>query len=84
MSWNRYSPEFSKQAVKQVIEFGYSAKEVSKRLDVPLDYVNAWLVEHQKAQNQERSITLHEVLLENIQLKHELSRLKKLDEVKQE
>ena len=37
MSSQRYSPEFKDEAVRQVVERGYSVKEVSERLDVVED-----------------------------------------------
>lgn len=34
MSGKRYTKEFKDEAVKQVIEVGYTVREVAKRLDV--------------------------------------------------
>ncbi len=36
MSNHRYSPEFKDEAVRQVIDRGYSVKEVSERLAISL------------------------------------------------
>ena len=56
MSWERFSPEFSKQAVKLVIELGYSVEDASNLLNVPLDYLNFWIAESEKEKSKRASL----------------------------
>lgn len=47
MSNRKYSAEFKAEAVYQVIERGYSAREISERIGVSLKsfyvWINAWI-----------------------------------------
>ena len=43
MSGQRYSPEFKDEAVRQVIERGYSAAEVAARLGVSAHSIYKWV-----------------------------------------
>lgn len=42
----RYTVEFKKEAVKQVVERGYSQKEVSENLGVSQPSLNRWIKEY--------------------------------------
>ncbi|UCF29070.1 MAG: transposase, partial [Chloroflexota bacterium] len=43
MSSQRYSPEFKDEAVRQIIERGYSVSEVSERLGVSSHSLYKWV-----------------------------------------
>jgi len=43
MSYQRYSEEFKKEAVKQVTERGHSVSDVSKRLDISIKSLYVWV-----------------------------------------
>ena len=43
MSNQRYTPEFKDEAVRQVIERGYSVAEVSSRLGVSTHSLHKWV-----------------------------------------
>lgn len=43
MSKKKYTLEFKQEAVKLILEEGYSQSEVSKRLDVPPVNLNRWV-----------------------------------------
>ena len=43
MGQQRYSPEFQDEAVHQVIECGYSVKEVAERLGVSAHSLYKWV-----------------------------------------
>lgn len=49
MSGKRYSDEFKVEAAKQVIEQGWSTREVASRLGVSIDALYAWVREQRKA-----------------------------------
>ena len=58
MSNQRYTPEFKDEAVRQVLERGYSIAEVSERLGVSTHSVHKWV----KAVNSDKSDELTEEL----------------------
>ena len=43
MSGQRYTPEFKNEAVRQVIERGYSVSEIAKRLGVSTHSLYKWV-----------------------------------------
>lgn len=43
MSNQRYSPEFKDEAVRQILERGYSVAEVSQRLGVSVHSPHKWV-----------------------------------------
>lgn len=51
MSNPRYSPEFKDEAVRQVTERKYSAREVAERLGVPLNTLYIWIRKARPAQS---------------------------------
>jgi len=73
MSNQRYSQEFRDEAVRQVIERGYSVKEVAERLGVSSHSLYTWVRKARpaKAEGDELAATK----LENQRLKAELRRL---------
>jgi transposase len=73
MSNPRYSDEFKAEAVRQVLERGYSVKEVAERIGVCTDSLYKW-VRLAKA-NDPASDELAKTKLENQRLKAELRRV---------
>ena len=74
MSNNRYPKEFRTEAVKQIIDRGYSVQEVSQRLGVSTHSLYKWLKASgrwgDKAQGEETDA----IRQENMRLKAELKR----------
>jgi len=49
MQRTKYAPEFKDEAVKQVIDKGYSVVDVAKRLGIPDNVLYAWVSKFKKA-----------------------------------
>ncbi len=75
MSNRKFSEEFKAEAVKQVVERGYSAKEVSERIGVSLKSLYAWLKEARERDGGKDVAHLDEIRRDNIRLKAELKRV---------
>ena len=73
MSNQRYSEEFRSEAVRQVIDRGYSVKEVAERIGVSTHSLYKW-VRDTKAANPAND-ELAKPTLENQRLKAELRRV---------
>lgn len=73
MSSKRYTEEFKIEAVKQVVERGYSVAEVAKRLGMTTHSLYAWKMRYgpNAAEHEEKTATEKEVR----QLKKELKRV---------
>lgn len=73
MSGKRYTDEFKHEAVKQVVDRGYSVREVAERLGVTTHSLYAWLKQFgpDKASHAEQSEAQREI----VQLKKELARV---------
>jgi len=73
MSSQRYTPEFKEEAVRQIVERGYSIAEVSERLGVsihsPYKWVNAIKPETSEQQKQELVEAKSEILKLRARLK---------------
>ena len=74
MSHRVYTPEFKDEAVRQVIERGYTVKEVSERLGVSAGSLYSWLKAVRPSEQDERAKELLEVKRENLTLRAELRR----------
>ena len=72
MSSKRYTKEFKEEAVAQVIERGYSIKEVSERLGVSLKSMYTWVG---KAGVSQARIKADDTQREIARLKSELRRV---------
>ena len=71
----RYSDEFKAEAVSQVIERGYSVREVSKRIGVSDHSLYRWVKDAQDAEEVSGDgKTVAELATENAKLKSELRR----------
>lgn len=73
MSNKRYTEEFKKEAVRQVVDRGYSGAEVARRLGVTSHSLNAWIKKYGPgaAEHQEKT----EADAEIRRLKNELCRV---------
>jgi len=72
-----YTPEFKEDAIKLVIEQGYSNTEVARRLGVNSSNVSRWVRLHKQDQEDigSNGVTRRELEAENRQLKKENKRL---------
>lgn len=76
MGGSRYTDEFKKEAVKQIVERGYPVSEVSERIGVSANSLYKWLKEdarNPKSIKAERANK--ELEAENARLKRELRRV---------
>ena len=73
MSSKRYTEEFKIEAVKQVVDRGYSVAEVAKRLGMTTHSLYAWKMKYgpSAADHQEKTA----IEIENKRLKKELKRV---------
>jgi transposase len=74
MSSQRYTPEFKDEAVKQVLERGYSVSEVSQRLGVSSHSLYKWVKAVQPDQSETQAAELTEVKREMLKLRAQLRR----------
>lgn len=74
MSGKRYTEEFRAEAVKQVIERGYSVQEVAKHLDVSAHSLYKWVRAVRGSGNVKQANELEDMRSENARLKAELRR----------
>ena len=73
MSSKRYTEEFKQEAVRQVLDRGYSVAEVAERLGTSTHSLYAWLKRYGDSSQQQA--TLGEQERENRRLKAELRRV---------
>jgi len=71
----KYSDEFKAEAVKQVTERGYAAKEVSERLGVSTKSLYGWLRESRGSKGKRDGGDIDAMHRENARLKSELKRV---------
>ena len=74
MGRERFAEEFRQEAVRQVVERGYSVTDVSKRLGVSAQSLYKWIKAVQPSAEDKGKIELAEVRRENLKLRAELSR----------
>mgnify|MGYP006279811259 CR=1 FL=1 len=74
MSGKRYTDEFKAEAIKQVIERGYTVKEVAERLGVSSHSLYEWVRRARGKQRGRKSDELDLMREENARLKAELRR----------
>lgn len=72
MKGKRYSEEFKAEAIKQVLERGYSVKVVSRRLGVPDKSMYYWMKQAKQSPTERAGQDLQ---AENARLRTELSRV---------
>ena len=74
MSSQRYSPEFKDEAVRQIIERGYSVTEVSERLGVSSHSLYKWVKAVQPDKTEQNTAELVEAKSEVLRLRAQLRR----------
>jgi transposase len=74
MSTPRYSPEFKDEAVRQVLERGYSVIEISERLGVSAHSLYKWVKAVKPDKSDELGEELKEAKREILKLRAELRR----------
>ena len=74
MTSQRYSPEFKDEAVRQIVDRGYSVAEVSKRLGVSSHSLYKWVKAIKPNKTDERAAALIEARSEVPKLKAQLKR----------
>lgn len=74
MNSPRYSPEFKDEAVRQVLERGYSVTEVSERLGVSAHSLYKWVKAVKPDKSDELGEALKEAKREILKLRAELRR----------
>ena len=74
MSNQRYTPEFKDEAVRQIIDRGYSVSEVSDRLGVSAHSLYKWVNAIKPDKTDEQSRELIEVKSEILKLRSQLRR----------
>ena len=75
MSSKRYTKEFKEEALKLILDRGYSVKKVSEQLDVSEVSLHTWLKKVREKEKPKGALDLEKVHLENIRLKAELKRV---------
>lgn len=76
MSSQRFSPKFKDEAVRQIIERGYSVAEVSERLGVSSHSLYKWVKAVTPNTKEQHSQELIEAKSEILKLRGELQRTK--------
>ena len=74
MSSHRYSPEFKDEAVRQVLERGYSVAEVATRLGVSTHSLHKWVKAAKPDRSAEQDKELFEAKSEILRLRAQLRR----------
>jgi len=74
MSSQRYSPEFKDEAVRQIIERGYSVAEVSERLGVSSHSLYKWVKAVSPDKTEQNTADLVEAKSEVLRLRAQLRR----------
>ena len=74
MTKGRFADEFKEEAVKQVIERGYTVADVAKRLGVSAQSLYKWAKVYAPNVTDRYEAELKEVQRENLKLKAELRR----------
>ena len=74
MSNQRYSPEFKDEAVRQVVDRGYSISEVAKNLGVSQHSLYKWVKAVSPSRAQSKENELIEAKKEILQLRSQLKR----------
>ena len=74
MSGHRYPTEFKDEAVRQVIERGYSVREVAARLDIAAHTLYRWVKVARPSKSEEQADDLLATKREVLKLRAELRR----------
>jgi len=74
MSSQRYSPEFKDEAVRQIVDRGYSVADVSERLGVSSHSLYKWVKAVKPDKTEEQAAALIEARSEVLRLRAQLKR----------
>ena len=74
MSNQRYSPEFKDEAVRQIVDRGYSVPEVSERLGVSAHSLYKWVKAIKPDKTDEQAAALIEARSEVLKVRAQLKR----------
>jgi transposase len=74
MSNQRYSPEFKDEAVRQVVDRGYSVSEVSERLGISAHSLYKWVKAIKPDKSEQQTAELIEAKSEILKLRAQLRR----------
>ncbi len=74
MARERFAEEFKSEAVRQVVERGYSVADVAKRLGVSAQSLYKWVKASIPTDEEKDKAELIEVKRENLRLRAELAR----------
>jgi transposase len=74
MAQGKFAEEFKQEAVRQVVERGYTVSDVAKRLGVSVQSLYKWVKEFAPNATDRYEAELKEVRRENLKLKAELRR----------
>ena len=74
MSNQRYSPEFKEEAVRQIVDRGYSVAEVSERLGVSVHSLHKWVKAVTPDKSGQQATELVEAKKEILKLRSQLRR----------
>jgi len=75
MSSQRYPPEFKNEAVRQVLERGYTVAEVSQRLGVSAHSLYKWVKAVKPDKSDEQAAELVEAKSEILRLRAQMRRI---------
>lgn len=73
MTTERFAEEFKSEAVRQVVERGYTVADVAKRLDVSAQSLYKWVCASSPSDQEKDKAELVEVRRENLRLRAELA-----------
>jgi transposase len=74
MTKSKFPEEFKLEAVRQVVERGYSTSDVAKRLGVSVQSLYKWVKDYSPNSTDRYEAELKEVRRENLKLKAALTR----------
>jgi transposase len=74
MTKERFAEEFKQEAVRQVVERGYTVADVGKRLGVSVQSLYKWVKAYSPNATDRYEAEIKEVRRENLKLKAELRR----------
>lgn len=74
MSSQRYTPEFKDEAVRQIVDRGYSVAEVSERLGVSTHSLYQWVKAVKPDNSEAQAAELNEAKQEILKLRAQLRR----------
>ena len=77
MSSQRFTPEFKEEAVRQVLDRGYSVAEISARLGVSTHSLYKWVKAVTPDQTEKQAADLLEAKSEILRLRAQMRRVKK-------